>query len=148
MNLRGNDYLQKVIDDEETLADHRGNLIIINREIPATAIWTVGISPSSIEMPIAVNVMALHRRKVKHPPPVPPSPPPTWKWRRCKIGTKALAAAIVAAAALPAVPAALIAAVAAYLGVAKVIAAAFIGSVVGSSVDVIAKKLCKRAGFC
>lgn len=53
-----------------------------------------------------------------------------------------------AAATLPALPAALIASVAAYLGVGTVIAAAFISSVLGDTVDMIAEKLCKRVKLC
>jgi hypothetical protein len=67
----------------------------------------------------------------------------------CKITTKALALAIVAAATSPALPAALITAVASYLdGTAERAAAAFVGSVLGDTADVVAEKLCTWAGLC
>jgi hypothetical protein len=72
----------------------------------------------------------------------------TFSCRSCKMVAKGLALSIVAAAALPAIPHALIIAVAAYLGVGSVIAAAFIGSVVGDTANMVAEKLCKRIGLC
>jgi hypothetical protein len=74
--------------------------------------------------------------------------PPRLRCGICKSVTKALALAIVAAGTLKALPAALIAAVAAYLGLAKVAAAAFINSVLGDGATKIAEKLCKAIGLC
>jgi hypothetical protein len=73
---------------------------------------------------------------------------PRPRCRVCKITARALALAIIAAATLPALPHALIAAVAAYLGVATVVAAAFISSVLGDTTNVIAEKLCRAVRLC
>ncbi len=66
----------------------------------------------------------------------------------CKSVTKALALAIVAAGTLHALPAALVATVAAYLGLAKAAAAAFISSILGDGATKIAERLCKTIGLC
>lgn len=109
--------------------------------------WQIGAESGVI--PYAVTVMAFHPQVPPHSPPSPgPSAASPFKCRACKITAKALALAIVAAATLPALPASLIAAVATYLGVGAVVAAAFIGSVIGDTADIVSEKLCKKVGLC
>ena len=135
-------------NDEQTYVDPRGNLVIVNGKYAADSYWSVYVAPTNPPLPVAVNIMAFHGNLNAAAPPAIVVPGPTLRCRGCKITAKALALAIVAAAALPALPAALIAAVAAYLGVGAVIAAAFIGSVIGDTADIIAEKLCKKIGLC
>jgi hypothetical protein len=132
-------------DEKDVFVSRDSRLIIINSPRPGR--WDVGARDGVI--PYAVTVMAFHPA-IR--PNSPPSPGPTgaspFKCRACKITAKGLALAIVAAAALPAIPAALIIAVNAYLGVGTVVAAAFILSVLEDTADVIAEKLCKKVGLC
>lgn len=85
---------------------------------------------------------SLIQSQIKSSPPVP------FRCKACKSTAKALALAIVAAAALPAIPSALITSVATFLGWGAVPAAAFIASVIGDTADAIAEKLCKKVGLC
>ncbi len=128
-----------------TFISSKPGMVIL--ESPVRGLWQ--LSAVSGVVPYAVTAMAFHPQV---PPNSPPSPGPSgaspFKCRACKITAKALALAIVAAAALPALPATLIAAVSAYLGVKAFIAAAFISSVLGDTADIIAEKLCKRVGLC
>ena len=137
-------------NDEQIYVDQRGSLVIVNDAGAADMYWSVYVVPANPPLPVAVNLMAFHGSLNTAAPPAPAIvvPGPTFKCRGCKMTAKALALAIVAAATLPAIPAALIAAVAAYLGVGAVIAAAFIGSVIGDTADIIAEKLCKKIGLC
>jgi hypothetical protein len=137
-------------NDEQTYVDQRGNLVIVNSTSAADLSWSINVYPAIPPLPMAVNVMAFHGSLIAAAPPAPAVvvPGPTFRCRGCKVTAKALALAIVAAATLPAIPAALIAAVAAYLGVSAVIAAAFIGSLIGDTADLIAEKLCKKIGLC
>jgi len=137
-------------NDEQTYVDPRGNLVIVNGKYAADSYWSVHVAPTKPPLPVAVNIMAFYGNLNAATPAAPAIvvPGPTFRCRGCKITAKALALAIVAAAALPAIPAALIAAVAAYLGVGAVIAGAFIGSVIGDTADIIAEKLCKKIGLC
>lgn len=119
-------------------------LVIFNE--PDDRIWQISTYGS---VPYAVSAMAFHpadstlsQRASAALQTVP------LKCRVCKSTAKALALAIVAVASYPAVPAALIAAVASFLGVAAMAAAAFINSVLGDVVSVIAEKLCRMAGLC
>jgi hypothetical protein len=73
---------------------------------------------------------------------------PRLRCRICKTMTKALALAIATAGAAHAFPAALLAAVAAYLKITTVAAAAFIGAVVGDTVNAIAERLCRAIRLC
>lgn len=133
-------------DTENGFVDKDRGLIVLQRPHPGN--WRFGIS-STGRTPFAVNLMAFH--------PVGPSlsspsqatrPWQSVRCRACKMTAKALALAIVAAAALPALPQALLAAVASFLGVGVAIAAAFIGSVIGDTADIIAEKLCRKVGLC
>src|SRR5262249_22966029 len=99
--------------------------------------------PGTLHLPVAVNLTAFHVGGSSKQP-----SGSTVSCRGCKMVAKGLAVAIVAAVTLPAIPSALITAVAAYLGVGSVVAAAFIGSVVGDTADIIAETLCKRIGLC
>ncbi len=148
LELRGARYYSEQLDNDAVYINQRGSIAVLNE--PQGQTWTVRYSPGPIVLPVAVNFMAFHRRSHGSSPRILPatSAGSTFKCRSCKITAKALALAIVAAAALPAIPAALIAAVAAYLGVGTVIAAAFIGSVIGDTADIIAEKLCKKIGLC
>jgi hypothetical protein len=119
-------------------------LVIFNE--PDDRIWQISTYGS---VPYAVSAMAFHpaastlsQRAGASFPAVP------LKCRVCKSTAKALALAIVAVVTYPAIPAALIAAVASFLGVAALAAAAFINSVLGDVVSVIAEKLCRTAGLC
>ena len=126
-------------------ASIKPGLVVI--EHPPRGIWH--LSAMSGVVPYAVTAMGFHPQV---PPNSPPSPGPggasPFKCRACKTTAKALALAIVAATALATLPAALIGAVAAFLGVGKVIAAAFIASVLGDSASVIAERLCVKVGLC
>lgn len=145
----------KYLEDDRQYVDERSTLIILNR-MPHTH-WRIDLEARS-EVPRELNFMAFHPVGIRGsgPPPAPPvppaagapPPPPSGYCRPCKIMTKALALAIAAAATLPALPAALITAVASYLGVTVVVAAAFIGSVLGDTADIIAERLCMRVGLC
>lgn len=132
------------LDDERRYVNERRTLCIVNR--PNSDEWSIGVEPRG-PVPVALNFMAFLRRDHNGNPPSPP-PPPQWRCRGCKITVKALALAIAAAAMLPALPSALIAAVASYLGVGHLVAGAFITSVLGDTVDIIAEKLCKLVGLC
>jgi hypothetical protein len=142
-------------DDDSQYVNERSTLIVLNR-IQHTH-WRIDLEATG-ELPLELNFMAFHPVGLggSGSPPVPPllpaaaapPPPPSGYCRPCKITAKALALAIVAAATLPALPAALITAVASYLGVTAVVAAAFIGSVLGDTADIIAEKLCVRVGLC
>ncbi len=150
LELKGNDYFGQPQDNPDVYVNNQGTLAILNGKSPADSVWSITVLPGTIALPVAVNFMAFHGGVVaasSSPPVILPSGS-TFRCRGCKITAKALALAIVAAATLPAIPAALIAAVAAYLGVGAVIAAAFIGSVIGDTADVIAEKLCKKIGLC
>jgi hypothetical protein len=149
LELNGEDYFQKPADNKDVYANDRGTVVIVNRSSPARSTWTIQVTPGTLPLPVAVNLMAFHGHVGAGSSPIPPPPSgSTFKCRGCKITAKALALAIVAAAALAAIPAALIAAVAAYLGVGAIVAGAFIGSVIGDTADVIAEKLCKGLGMC
>jgi hypothetical protein len=155
VNLRPSDRpLEAFSDGENQFFDESGRLVILNGISQKR--WRVDVEPVG-SLPIEMNFMAFHpslgprgvspialfkrgRRSKPHGHP--------GRCRACKITSKALALAIATAATLPALPAALIAAVAAYLGVAAVVAAAFIGSVLGDTVDIIAEKLCLYVGLC
>lgn len=148
----GGDTWYKYQADERQYVDERSTLLVLNR-MPHTH-WRIDLKAGS-ELPVELNFMAFHPVRIggSGSPPVPPAagappPPPSGYCRPCKITTKALALAIAAAATLPALPAALITAVASYLGVTAVVAAAFIGSVLGDTADIIAEKLCVRVGLC
>lgn len=143
-------YYEGQIDNTPSLyADKQQRLIIINEEIPANSTWKLRVNPGKApSLPVAANLIAFHSRKKRPPLPSPSPPGPTRKCRGCKITTKALALAIVAAAALPALPAALIASVGAYLGASAIVAGAFISSVLGDTADIVAEKLCKSVGLC
>jgi hypothetical protein len=139
----GNQTFSVPINDDHQFVDERRSLIILNQpgilgkqELQVTV-------QSSGQFPIAVNVMAFHGSATGglHSG-------PSFKCRACKSVAKALALAIVAAATLPALPAALLSAVAVYLGASMLVATVFISSVIGDTADVIAEKLCKKAGFC
>jgi len=76
-------------------------------------------------------------------------PTPSFRCRICKTTAKALALAIVAAAGAAILPAALLASVSAFLGgVGGLAAGAFINSVIGDTVDVVAEKLCMAVSLC
>lgn len=109
--------------------------------------WQIDLEPEGI-LPLELNFMGFHPAARKAGAKLQMPPTPSGHCRMCKITTKALALAIVAAATLPALPAALITAVASYLGVSVAIAAAFIGSVLGDTADVVAEKLCTMVGIC
>jgi hypothetical protein len=132
-------------DTRDLFVSPDARLIIIHN--PSTDDWDVaakdGVSP------YAVTVMAFHPAELPNSPPSPGSTGGSpFKCRACKTTAKGLALAIVAAAVLHALPAALIIAVGKFLGVASPIAAAFIQSVIGDTVDVIAEKLCRKIGLC
>jgi hypothetical protein len=112
---------------------------------PSGRSWTASIEQTNI--PVSVSAMALHPT-ASRPTAGSVTASPPLRCRVCKSTAKALALAIVAAAAMVAMPAALIAAVAAFLGVAAVAAAAFINSVLGDTAAVIADKLCTAVGLC
>jgi hypothetical protein len=124
--------------DDGRFLDQQRSLIVLND--PRRTSFQLSLV-STPEFPIAVNFMAFHGTRSR----VHPSAIKCWT---CKSAAKALALAIVAAATLPALPAALIAAVATWLGATALVAAAFIGSVIGDTADVIAEKLCKKVGLC
>jgi hypothetical protein len=121
-----------------------GKLMIFNT--PEDRTWQISTYGS---IPYAVSAMAFHPAaailSLRAGASLPAAP---LKCRVCKSTAKALALAIVAVATYPAIPAALIAAVASFLGVAALAAAAFINSVLGDVVSVIAEKLCRTAGLC
>jgi len=145
LKLRHDGYSQPPIDSPQVYVSPAGNLAIYNN--PAGGTWSLEFSPAASFTPVAINLMVFY---VRNRPPSTPKPPfsPTVWWKSCKIGAKALALAIVAAATLPAIPAALIAAVAAYLKVGFVVAGVFIQSVLGDTADIVAEKLCKQIGLC
>ena len=110
--------------------------------------WTLTYTPKG-SVPFAIHCMVFHPAIPPNSPPSPgPAGSPPFKCRACRTTAKALALSIVAAATLPALPAALIAAVASFLGASVVVAAAFISSVLGDTVDAISVKLCQRVGLC
>ena len=141
LDLEGPEFSSEQSDDERVFVNERRSIFIINR--PAPGEWGATFSAVNDDLPVAFNLMAFHGAGGP-PPPVAAN----FSCRGCKMAAKALAVSIVAAAALPAIPHALILAVAAYLGASSVIAAAFIGSVIGDTANVIAEKLCKRIGLC
>lgn len=115
---------------------------------PQARSWIASIDHDG-RAPVALTAMAFH--------PAPGGPTPRLRCRACRSTAKALALAIAAAAgtagAAAALPASLIAAVAAFLGaagsaVAAAAAIAFINSVLGDAVSVIADKLCLAVGLC
>ncbi|MGH8696712.1 MAG: hypothetical protein ACREVS_09555 [Burkholderiales bacterium] len=134
------------------------SLIVLNKPLPGT--WSVSVPTggplagggAAITTPFAANVMVFHPAVAATPdtPPAPSVAPAalTFKCRACTTTAKALALAIVAAAALPALPQALIAAVGGSLGAGAAVAVAFISSVLGDTAKTIAEKLCKRVGLC
>lgn len=148
--LRGPQYeLVYATDDEVAYVDEQGSLAVINN--PPSGTWQLTIPQTTT--PVAIHLMVFHPRMDANGVPAPPVPPPTpsgptFKCRACKTTAKALALSIIAAATLPSLPAALVSSVAAFLGVAKVIAAAFIASVIGDAADAIAEALCKKVGLC
>jgi hypothetical protein len=140
-------------NSDQAFVDEGRTLFIFNE--PTRSNWRISISESSV--PIALNLMAFHpneefrsgfRWRVRRLRALYFWEPSNFKCRACKITAKALALAIVAAATLPALPSALIATVAAYLGVASIVAAQFITSVIGDAVDIITEKLCRLVGMC
>src|SRR5664279_4828664 len=135
-------------NDERLYVNTQGSIVIVNGESAENSYWSVNVNPGSQALPVAVNLMAFHGGVNAAAPSATVAAAPTFRCRGCKMTAKALALAIVAAAALPAIPAALISAVATYLGVGAVIAGAFISSVIGDTVDIIAEKLCKKIGLC
>jgi hypothetical protein len=119
--------------------------VILN---PPPGEWEVIVNARDAA-PFAVHVAGLETRLVRAAgqPPIPPKL--RFKCKACKVVTKGLALAIVAAAAATAaIPAALTAAVAAFLGAAAAGAVAFINSVVGDAADEVSAKLCKAVGLC
>lgn len=140
-------------NNEQVFVNEGRTLFIFNQPIPTN--WRISISEASV--PIALNLLAFHpndkltsgfRWRVRWFRGWHFRGPSHFKCRACKITAKALALAIVAAATLPTLPAALIASVSAYLGVAAIIAAQFIASVIGDAVDIITEKLCRMIGMC
>lgn len=93
------------------------------------------------QFPYAVHTMLFH-------PTTAASPGTSGKCRVCKTTAKALALAIIAALTLSAIPSHVLLAVAAFLKGTTAIAAAFIGSIVGDTANVIAEKLCLQIGLC
>jgi hypothetical protein len=118
---------------------------------PPAGTWRISLK-SHGGTPFFVNVSVFgSRTTVPNPrtPTVPGTPSaPRLRCRVCKTTAKALALAIIAAAALPALPHALIGAVAGYLGVGSVVAAAFIASVLGDTANEISEKLCRAIRLC
>ncbi len=127
--------------------DGQPHLAIITNPTPGR--WTLQIY-SEGESAFAVNLCVF--KTLASAPDVAASAsasgPPRLRCGICKSVTKALALAIVAAGTFKLLPAALVAAVAAYLGLAKATAEAFINSVLGDGVTKIAEKLCKSIGLC
>lgn len=150
LSIEGPKEVFKTTDDENAYVSERGNLFIINK--PGDGLWEVRYDAGDQAIPVGINFSAFYYAgtPIGPIPPSPGPPPPhgNFRCRGCKMITKALALAIVAAASLPAIPAALIAAVAAYLGVAVAVAAAFITSVLGDTADAIADALCKAVNLC
>ena len=142
LELEGPDFYEQQRDDERVFINERRTMFIINR--PVFGQWRAVFSAVNDDFPVAINMMAFFGTGG----PLSAVGTVTVSCRSCKMVAKALAVSIVAVTTLPAIPHALIAAVAAYLGVGNVIAAAFIGSVVGDTANMIAEKLCKRVGLC
>jgi hypothetical protein len=142
------------VDDERTFMDPGQTLWILN----SADVRQLQITVTKSNTPVALNVMAFHPQedvravvagsRIYNLLRLSFGGPSNFKCKACKMTTKALALTIVAAGTLPALPAALISAVAAYLGVVSLLAAQFISSVIGDTVDMIAEKLCKMVGLC
>ena len=97
-------------------------------------------------MPFAVNAACIIRQ---HQYPLLPRPSPS-DWIQAKRQDhycEGISASYVVVT-LTAFPQAVIAAVASFLGAGAAVAAAFISSVVGDTVDTVAEKLCKMVGLC
>ena len=144
MSLRDpkENFYNEPINNDEWFSSEDNDLVVLNS--PNHGNWAIELY-STGSAPFAVNFLAFHPL-IK--PASPPSPGVPFKCRACKTTAKALALAIVAASTLPAIPAAFIATVASFLGVTVVIAAAFIGSVISDTADLVTEKLCKYVGIC
>ena len=144
-NLSGLSYSLPDIPPNAEVFERPPLIIIKNPKLKDG--WEISAESGSI--PYAVTFMAFHPAYSAQSSPTPgPSGALPFKCRACKSTAKGLSLAILAAATLPTIPASLIAVVSSYLGVGAVIATAFITSVLGDTVDVIAEKLCKRVGLC
>jgi hypothetical protein len=119
------------------------SLLVVTDPQPGT--WLLSLK-SRGGAPFFVYVSVFGSRTNVPSPTTPPAP--RLRCRVCKITTKALALAIIAAATLPAIPHALIVAVGAYLGVGVVVATTFVSSVLGDTANEIAEKLCRAIRLC
>lgn len=134
-------------DEDRFAVFYRGYLTALVVRNPVVGPWTLEVDTGGSAF--ALNLTAFKSRAAV--PGGPGGPGPTLRCRACKMTTKGLAMAIIAAVtagAIAAIPHALIAAVAAYLGIGAAAAAAFISSVLGDTADQIAEKLCKAVRLC
>jgi hypothetical protein len=129
-------------DPRNYLSPDKRMAILVN---PNGRSWTASIEQGTL--PFSVSAFAFHPAVLAADGAA--TGPSRGRCRFCKVASKALAVAILAAAGSAVLPAALLASVAAFLGgIGTIAAAAFIQSVMSDTADVVAEKLCLAIGLC
>ncbi len=106
--------------------------------------WSVNVS-SQGQFPFSVNFAVYHPQEKREASPIIR---PTFRCSACQMLAKALGVTIVTGISLATLPASLIATVAMVLGWTADLAAQFVNSLVGDSVESITKKLCVAMHLC